>query len=330
MILMGDSKVVIPLILSSVLILTVIAILAPAAVAAPNENANERAKGGMPENVAEIAPGIYSLGKYQVNGDMIEGFLVLNHNPNHDRGPPDNGEDPPDTDGDGVDDANDNCPLIANPGQEDANDNGVGDVCDTDTRCFEFLRENIGWKRPESWVVNPTNTRGLAKILPSLSQSIGDWEVEADKNILDNGQETTEVLVLDLAFPTDGVNEVYFGDIVALTKGEVTGAIAGTGVWVRTPPSGDVIIFEWDQIYDDAHFDWSLDAPNDDIDDPVIDPDPQMDFKNIAMHEIGHAMGMGHPHDICTEETMYRFASAEETKKQDLNDGDKNGIQILY
>jgi predicted Zn-dependent protease len=55
-----------------------------------------------------------------------------------------------------------------------------------------------------------------------------------------------------------------------------------------------------------------------------------MDFLSIAAHEVGHAAGMDHPENSCTEETMYAYAAYGETKKRDLNDGDVAGIRNLY
>ncbi|WP_420582910.1 thrombospondin type 3 repeat-containing protein [Reichenbachiella sp.] len=39
----------------------------------------------------------------------------------------------PDEDGDGIEDSVDNCPGLSNPDQADANDDGIGDVCEGDT-----------------------------------------------------------------------------------------------------------------------------------------------------------------------------------------------------
>jgi hypothetical protein len=41
----------------------------------------------------------------------------------------------PDTDGDGILNAADNCPTVANPNQADCNNNGIGEACETFTDC---------------------------------------------------------------------------------------------------------------------------------------------------------------------------------------------------
>lgn len=56
-----------------------------------------------------------------------------------------------------------------------------------------------------------------------------------------------------------------------------------------------------------------------------------MDLQNIATHEFGHAAGLDDLYESsCSEETMYGYAEAGETKKRTLNDGDIAGITELY
>lgn len=43
-----------------------------------------------------------------------------------------------DTDGDGVLDANDNCPAVSNPDQADSDGDGVGDACESVTKCNDI------------------------------------------------------------------------------------------------------------------------------------------------------------------------------------------------
>ena len=182
-------------------------------------------------------------------------------------------------------------------------------------KCYTFLAKGAKWKVIEPWVANPTNTEGLANdfVFNNLGLDIQKWEDASSTNILGSGSINTSILVADTSSP-DGQNEAYFGDVAS------PGAIAVTIVWgiFSGPPSIRELV-EWDQIYDQIDFDWKSTGEA-----------GKMDFENIATHELGHSVGMGHSPDECTEETMYRFASAGETKKRDLNAGDITGISELY
>lgn len=200
---------------------------------------------------------------------------------------------------------------------QEGHDGGPGNGGDPKSSCFAFLTEQeVKWENPEFWMMNPSNGAELDEefVFTNLGADLGKWETEAGVEIFKDGTTTDETLVADTESP-DTHNEVYFADI------DSEGAIAVTFIWgiFRGPPQIQKQLLEWDMVFDDVDFEWSASGEV-----------GKMDFENIATHETGHAAGLGHPHDSCTEETMYRFAEEGETKKSDLHDGDIAGIQELY
>lgn len=193
------------------------------------------------------------------------------------------------------------------------------------TSCYAYLARGAKWKTVEPWVMNSSNIDGLngTTLFNLMDASLVKWEDATDGvvgngtgvQIFGAGTSTTSPLFADSSSP-DGQNEVYFADVSS------TGTIAVTIVWgIFGGPTFQRKLVEWDMVFDDVDFDWSAGAAG---------VAGKMDFDNIATHEIGHAAGMGHPSDSCTEETMYRFASNAETKKRSLNSGDITGINNLY
>lgn len=191
-------------------------------------------------------------------------------------------------------------------------------------QCYKFLASGARWKVVEPWLVNPLNSRGLTDsfVFSNLSTDMVKWEDAADGvvnnsqgvNILGDGILTSDSLVADTNAP-DGQNEVYFADV------DSPGAIAITIVWgIFSGPTKQRRLVEWDQIYDDSDFDWSMTGELN-----------KMDFENIATHELGHSVGMADLYtSSCSEETMYGYAGYGETKKRDLNKGDIVGVSALY
>lgn len=193
------------------------------------------------------------------------------------------------------------------------------------TVCYAYLATGAKWKgTPEDWVMNTANARSLdgSTVFALETNGIAKWEDATDGNVsnglgvnvMGNGATTTADLSLG-AGTLNGSNEVYFADITGSSS-----TIAVTTVWgIFSGPASGRQLVEWDQVFDDVSFDWSLSGAAN-----------AMDFDNIATHELGHAVGMGHPSNTCNQETMYAYAANGETLKQSLNTGDITGINLLY
>ena len=182
--------------------------------------------------------------------------------------------------------------------------------------CYSFLASGARWKATEPYLINTANSDNLslAFIASTFAQGIEEWDKYVSFDLFGLGTATTSVLSAETSSP-DGLNEVFFSSI------DDPGVIAVTTTWgiYGGPPQNRKLV-EWDMVFNDPDFVWGDALANASL----------MDFENIAVHELGHAAGLGHPSDSCAQETMYRFASNGETKKRDLNTGDIQGIQKLY
>lgn len=177
--------------------------------------------------------------------------------------------------------------------------------------CFTYLARDTRWLGAEPWSVDDSNApiSGMASL---LANDVGTWESAAGADILGNGSVDRSYDANTAA--VDNRNGAEFAPIAD------AGVIAVTYTWgvFGGPPQGRGLV-EWDMVFDSDSFAWSTSGAAD-----------AMDFRNIDTHELGHAMGLGHPSGSCTEETMYAFASLGETKKRDLDTGDIQGIDGLY
>ena len=163
------------------------------------------------------------------------------------------------------------------------------------------------WAGAEPWKVNTNSAPASVSstMLSGMEAGIGAWESASGANIFGSASIDDSSHANPSA---DGQNVVEFGNAGG------AGTVAVTYVW----GSRRVAIYEWDMIFGD-NWEWS------DGGSPTA-----FDFLNVATHEIGHAAGLDHPANTCTQETMYAYVDFGETHKRTLNNGDIAGINSLY
>ncbi len=174
------------------------------------------------------------------------------------------------------------------------------------SKCYEFLAKGARWKTVEKYLTG-------SGIDPTLTEtSLNAWDTVVSFDVFGIRDTTGTTDGADTESP-DGKNEVEFASLGA------TNTIAYTIVWgIFYGPPRQRELVEWDVVFN-SDYAWSLSGEA-----------GKMDYQNIATHEFGHALGLGHPEDTCAEETMYRYAEFGETKKRTLEAGDVKGIQELY
>ena len=253
----------------------------------------------LPKNAVKVAPNVYKLGTAKDKGKIVEGYAIIHYKKGFGK--------PGAVCGNNVCEKGENarkCPADCSGGTTDPDTSG----------CYGFLSKGAKWKTTEPYIVDPTNTEGLSEtfITSTVAADIGKWETAAGKDIL--GDEIAGVVDGADTVSTDGKNEVMFGSIAS------EGAIAVTIVWGifgGNPRNRELV--EWDMIFDEVDFDWGIADPN------------KMDFENIAIHELGHSVGLDDLYTTeCSEQTMYGYATEGETKKSTLESGDITGIRKLY
>jgi hypothetical protein len=247
----------------------------------------------IPDTAIEVAPDVYYLGAANDAGLRIEGYaFVRRAAPAKPDGLPGGGN------GNG------------GGGEEPASD------------CFSYLANGAAWAAGEAYLLDNGNLAGLTpgQVDGAFDAGAGQWNgVTALDALGARGSGQADVASIGVA--TNNVNEAAFAPIAN------SGVIGVTYVWgiFRGPPSGRSLV-EWDMILDDdGDWDWRTDGTFTSGDGIYT-----VDLGSVVTHELGHAIGLGHAPDTCTQETMFRSYGEGETHQRTIHDGDIAGAQSLY
>ena len=164
-----------------------------------------------------------------------------------------------------------------------------------------------------SYVINPTNEDGLSEsfVTSAIFASAEEWDKYTSKELFNNIYTINYSANWDDIAP-DYKNEVSFGNY------QQANVIAVTNIWIARSGKNKIIV-DYDVMFDND-FVWGDASSN-----PAL-----MDLQNIAIHEIGHGLGLADLYNTCVQETMYGYSTEGEISKRDLSAGDIAGIRKIY
>ena len=174
-------------------------------------------------------------------------------------------------------------------------------------KCYKLM--GVKWKSlPVNYMINPSNS-GLDESFVS--------------SVISTSSETWDSATLSELFnlPTINYTATYgiqnFVNAVDFADYPNDGVIAVTSVWY-TPVGKQIVEFD---IRFNTRFAWGDATLN----------SSKMDLQNIAVHELGHSVGLADIYSTtCSEVTMYGYSTEGETKKRSLETPDITGLQRMY
>ena len=300
-----------------ILFITFILVLSSIVIVASGRPENEgQDELKIPAHAKQVRSGVFYLGKAFDNGKIVEGYAFIRYKKEYAKPQP--------VCGNNICESREkkSCPqdCVSEEPPPETGLNTSGDSYDLgNANCYTYM--GAKWNTIEPYLIKTRNKEGLdaEMIKQAVAYAIGEWE-DAASGIINDAENVNilgdltggRVNGADTGLP-DGKNEILFGNV------NYAGAIAITIVWA-TNFDGNGEIVEWDQVYDQTDYDWSL---NGEV--------GKMDFLNIAIHELGHSLGIGDLYENnCNLETMYGYAEYAEINKRTLAIGDVVGVSGLY
>ncbi|MEP3388580.1 MAG: thrombospondin type 3 repeat-containing protein [Reichenbachiella sp.] len=145
----------------------------------------------------------------------------------------DNTDDPPDDDGDGIENAVDICPDVANADQADEDGDGIGDACETDTDEDGVIDDLDNCPTMANSDQADTNNDGIGDVCE------GDGDEDGIQDYLDNCPEIANPEQSD--FDGDGIGDSCDDTTVAEDKTHIQSALDGTFNCIRNLKNGDAM-----------------------------------------------------------------------------------------